>query len=252
MKFYILGISLLMSSFHLQAEEFPLRSKFPSIPVIEIKELASIYDKAVIVDVRSKFEYDVIHIDKAVLISSSNMSFLPELEKVRAKEGPNLIVFYCNGVKCEKSFDAAKDAIAAGFKNIKVLDAGIFSWCKAQPKMTYLLGKAPADLSKLISDESYKARLVDFDKIKTAANDPNTLIIDVRDQSQKKKELPLKAVRSIPLSRINAWADADPDLKKKNLYFIDSVGKQNEWLQYFLVERGLTNFKFLQGGADSL
>jgi len=68
MKFLTGGLFFLVLINNLIASDFPLRSKFPSVPFISTEDLNKEYTTINIVDVRSKFEFDVIHIKKAVHI----------------------------------------------------------------------------------------------------------------------------------------------------------------------------------------
>ena len=67
------------------AAEFPLRGKYPDVTPISIEDLAANYDSTIIVDVRSKMEFDVAHIAKATHVSISDKSFIKDLEAVRGK-----------------------------------------------------------------------------------------------------------------------------------------------------------------------
>jgi len=59
----VLSLSVVMSA---QAEEgYPLREKFPVVKFMTTEELIRAYQSRIIVDVRSKIEYDVIHINLA-------------------------------------------------------------------------------------------------------------------------------------------------------------------------------------------
>ena len=40
--------------------------------------------------------------------------------------------------------------------------------------------------------------------------------------------------------------------KNKVLYFVDAVGRQVEWLQYYLKQNGYEKYYFLQGGAAGI
>lgn len=88
-------------------------------------ELAREYENRIIVDVRSKMEFEVIHVEKAVHIPVSTARFTRDLAAVREKGGSVPIAFYCNGHSCAKSYEAAEQAREAGFQNVFAYDAGI-------------------------------------------------------------------------------------------------------------------------------
>lgn len=234
-----------------QEDKTPLRKNYPGVKTIELDDFAKIYDKAIVVDVRSGFEFDVVHIAKAVNVPLSKMGFIDQLAKVAPKNGTATIVTYCNGYKCPKSFDAAKEAMAAGYKDILVLDAGVINWLKVHPDKAFLMGKSPADPKDVIEESDYKAKQISFEDMKKAETDNKAVFIDVRDPVQRSKKVDLKNLRSIPLDKMLKVL-SDGQFKDNSLYFVDNVGKQNEWLEYHLKKHGYANYKFLKGGADAL
>ena len=42
------------------------------------------------------------------------------------------------------------------------------------------------------------------------------------------------------------------NMKDKSLFIFDQVGKQVNWLMYYLVDNGYSNFYFLDGGATAV
>ncbi len=58
------------------AADFPLRAKYPNAPTISVEELNSKYNDVLVVDVRSKFEFDVIHVANAHLLPMSDRTSL--------------------------------------------------------------------------------------------------------------------------------------------------------------------------------
>ena len=68
-------------------EGYPLREKFPKVKWISTDALNKNYEKIIIVDVRSKTEFDVVHINKAVHVPITTALFGKDLEKVREKSG---------------------------------------------------------------------------------------------------------------------------------------------------------------------
>ena len=238
------------------AEDFPLRTKYPQLTPISTADLLAGYDSTIVVDVRSTMEFDVAHVSKAKHISVSKKSFLSDLEKVRAKGGSALIAFYCNGTTCAKSYKAADAATQAGFKNVRVYDAGIFSWITENPEKGTLLGKSPADPAKLISKADLKKRMLTYNDFKAKAEAGNVVVVDVRDPLQRAKatDLPqnkaikLKGVREIPMDRMVKLIEKK-QFQDKTLLVLDAVGKQVRWLQYYLEDKGYTNYFFLEKGV---
>ena len=80
-----------------QAKEFPLRAKFPKATPISTQELLAKFDQAIIIDVRSKVEYDIFHIKGAHHIPIGSLTEA-DLLRLRAKDDTSHpLVFYCNG-----------------------------------------------------------------------------------------------------------------------------------------------------------
>lgn len=246
----------ILSASSVLAADFPLRPKYPNVPPISTAQLNDGYGTTLIVDVRSSIEYEVIHINKAVHIPVASGSFLSELEKLRPKQDPRSIAFYCNGTTCAKSYKAAEMALDSGFVNIFCYDAGIPEWVESHPEKTTLMERTPAPKEKLIAKDALKARMIDFATFKARAAQPGSMVVDVREPFQRAKspELPqnrlltLKGVREIPLDRLV------PLLKQKKfqdqqLLITDAVGKQVRWLQYYLEEYGYSDYAFLDKGV---
>ena len=233
-----------------ESDEFPLRKDFPDLTPITTQELADIYAKgeAIVIDVRSEFEYHTIHIKDAYLVPLAKKSFLADLEQVRGKTAAQPLVFYCNGTTCAKSYRATKQAQDGGFANCFVFDAGIFQWTKAHPEWATLIGKTPADPTKLISKSALQAKTLSYEKFKSESAAPDTVVIDVRDPVQRKVRLDLPNERNIPLDRIDNLLQKG-DMKDKRLLIYDAVGKQVTWLMYHLEDSGYSNYAFLDGGV---
>lgn len=231
------------------SDDFPLRAKYPDAKPISTEELVAAVD-AVVVDVRSTFEYDVVHVNGAKHVPLSKASFVTDLEKVREKTGAAIMAFYCNGHKCAKSYDAYVKAAAAGFTNIAVYDSGIFDWMTAHPDKATLLGKTPAAADKIIPESELKKRMLPLDEFKAKAAEANAMAIDIRDPMQRKTIPEVANLRNIPLDQLLALLKKK-QFADKNLYICDAVGKQVEWLQYHLEDNGYVNYNFLAGGVGN-
>lgn len=254
-----LGLALalfLIPVLALAAGNFPLRDKFPRVPPISTGELAQRYDEIIVVDVRSGIEFDVVHVAKAVHLPVALGNFIQELEKTRSKEGKIPIAFYCNGITCAKSYEAAASALEAGFGNVYVYDAGIFEWAKEHPEKTVLMGARPAPLERLISNEALERRKIPFAEFARLASDPQAVVVDIREPYQRAKDpklpqsrmLALEKVRNIPSDRLVPLLRKG-DFKDKRLLITDAVGKQVQWLQYYLEEAGYRDYYFLAQGV---
>jgi rhodanese-related sulfurtransferase len=231
-------------------EGYPLRKKFPGVKYVTTEALNRDYQKTIIVDVRSKIEFDVIHINKALFIPIATALFVKELEKARDKAGSTPIAFYCNGHTCAKSYEAVERAAKEGFQNVYAYDSGINDWVNAHPEKTTLMGKTPAPRERLISREMLAKHTIKFEEFKKRAESPGVMVIDIREPFQRKEIPQLPGLRNIPSDRLVELLAAG-EFKDKQLLIMDAVGKQVEWIQYYLESHGYKNYSFLDKGALS-
>ncbi len=238
------------------AEEFPYRKDFPNVPVVELDDLKTGYDNNsfIIVDVRSKLEFETIHIKDAVHISMSNALFEDALKRLAAINPGKNIATYCNGITCLKSYKAAERAEKVGLENVYAFDAGIPAWAESYPSETLLLGQEITDTSRqLIPKREFKKLCLDYETFKLKAAGNNSVVIDARDAIQRTEELPgLSDVKLIPLDKFIRNVVSRGVMKKKSLLIFDQVGKQVRWLMYHLVAQGYADFYFLEGGATAV
>jgi rhodanese-related sulfurtransferase len=249
---FIVTCSIMLAAAAAPAEEaYPLRAKFPDVKYISTKDLNNGYQKIVIVDVRSKTEFDVIHINKAFNVQITTSLFTKEIEKIREKAGAVPIAFYCNGHTCAKSYEAVEEAKKAGFENIYAYDAGIHDWARTHPEKTTLMGKTPAQVEKMISKEMLAKRKISFAEFKKKAEAPDAMIIDSREPFQRKAipQLP-GTLRNVPTDRL-VQLIKEGQFKGNQLLIMDAVGKQVEWIQYYLEAGGYKNYYFLEKGVTS-
>jgi rhodanese-related sulfurtransferase len=230
---------------------FPLRSQYLDVTVIETADLARRYGDVVIVDVRTKYEYDTLKVKDALLIDVTERTFVEQVRQLRQKTDKP-IVFYCNGKTCRKSYDAVLATLNARIPNVLCYDAGIADWAKAQPDKTTLLGKSPVKPEELISHDNFKKRLL-APKEFEAKVEGKSLVLDVRSRAQRDSPLfPFRELRA-PLGD-NAAIDPvieQAKREKKTLLVYDQVGKQVEWFQYYLEAKGVKDYYFMKGGAQA-
>lgn len=233
------------------AAAFPLRPQYIDVPVLDTADLDKNFANVYIVDVRSPYEYDTLRIKDAVLIPLTDKNFVEEVRKLREKSANKPIVFYCNGKTCRKSYDAVLKAKAARISNVVCYDAGIADWAKSHPEKAVLLGRTPIKVEELLTSAKFKAHLLD-PKAFEAKVGPNSIVLDVRDRVQRDTQLfPFKEQRAQleekdKLDAIIEQAKRD----KKTLLVYDAVGKQVEWFQYYLENKGLSDYFFMKGGAQ--
>ncbi len=239
------------------SQEYPGRAQYPKAPFISTEDLRKDYEagNVIIIDVRSKIEFDVIHVDTALHVPISNKLFANDVKAIADKNPGKKIAFYCNGITCHKSYVAAEKSIEAGISNCFAYDDGIPKWAKVYPANTILLGKVITDPEKqLISKDDFKAKCIDFETFsKQALSNPDNLVIDVRDHIQSTGALPgLENARKVPLDTFIPNFVEKKLNQDKTLFIFDQVGKQVDWLQYYLIQNGYTNYFFLDGGATKV
>lgn len=236
--------------------EFPYRKDYPGVPAIDSEALFKGYETGdiIIVDVRSKIEYEVIHPTGAVHVPISNKNFVKNVEALIAKNPGKKIAFYCNGTTCLKSYKATRKALKAGLSNCFAYDSGIPMWASVYPENTQLLGKTLVDPEKqLIPKSEFKKKCLSFDSFKSEMGTKGGLVIDVRDHIQRVDKLDgLEKVKAIPLDKFIPNFVSKKVHQDKPLFIFDQVGKQVRWLEYYLVENGYTEYYFLAGGATSV
>lgn len=246
----ILSVLLFVTMDVAVSQDFPGRKLYPEVPVMELAELQSRFEQVIVVDVRSEYEFETLRIKGATLLSVSDDQFVEKVRNLRKEHGDKPLVFYCNGHTCEKSYQAVRKASFAKLTNIYAYDAGIFDWAKANPGKTELLGN-PLDVDSLISDEQFKAHLLEPDVFTELANNPNSLILDIRDRFQREGVSIFSGKeRSVPLdnTKLKNYVDQAKQ-QNKTLFIYDATGHQVKWLQYFLESHGLTSYFFMKDGA---
>jgi len=239
------------------AGDFPYREKYPEVNIVELADLKSGYESGdfIIVDVRSKVEFETIHIKKAINVPYGNANFTKDFNRIARKDLSRKIAIYDNGHNCIKSYIAATDAFDfASIPNIYVFDAGITAWAKAYPSATLLLGgelKNPG--TQLHSEGNFTNKKLDFDTFKNKAAGSKGLVIDLRDPIQRKEKLPgLENALPIPIDKLVRNIISKGNMKDKQLFIFDQVGEQVKWVMYYLVANGYTDFYFLDGGATAV
>jgi len=231
------------------SQEFPYRVRYPDVTVMSTAELAKRLTQVVVIDVRSKYEFETLHVKGAINIPLKT-DFGTKVAALR-KEHNKPFVFYCNGKTCHKSYDAVLLADKARLDQLYAYDAGIFDWAKAHPDNTVLLGNSPIQPADLISGDAFKARLLEPKDFESRVGN-KSIVLDVRDLRQRDRALfPMREQRaqlseSKKLDAVIAQARAE----KKTLLVYDEVGKQVQWFQYYLERKGLKDYYFMKGGAD--
>ncbi|MEX2366120.1 MAG: rhodanese-like domain-containing protein [Pseudohongiellaceae bacterium] len=249
-----LSLLLLVVSPAQANDEFPGRSLYLDVKHIEVDDLARRYDDVVIVDVRSSYEYDTLHVKGAVNVSIGDDDFVDRMQQLRGANPGKPLVTYCNGKTCMKSYKAARKALQRGVENILSFDAGIMDWAQAQPQRSVLLGESPLDPAKLIAKADFKKRLLPPEEFVGRANNQNHMIVDARDPLQRAgyalfmgKEKRASLADEKKMGELIAKAAGSGE----TMYIYDEAGKQVRWLMYRLEQQGVKDYYFMSGGTNA-
>lgn len=236
--------------------EFPGRNLYQrfGVDAIGLFDLRGQLSTSTVVDVRSRLEYDILHIEDAHHVSLGAADFEDAVATLVDQEG-GLLVFYGNGRQSPVSYRAAARANAAGLGPAQAYDAGVADWAARYPRLTRLFGDPiPESDAGLISDEAFERRLLDAETFsRRVRNDADALVLDVRSHQQR-DQISLFAGREIaaPLGnveKLNRLLD-QASREGRGLLIFDQHGQQVRWLQYHLEERGIDDYRFLEGGLQ--
>lgn len=233
------------------AQEYPHRSSYPDVPVITTADLSKELNAYIVVDVRSPYEYQTLHVRNAVNIPITDKKFFERAKLLHAENQNKPLVFYCNGKTCKKSYDAVRLAKHAGVDKSMCFDAGILEWAKANPDRTVLLGRSPIKETDLITAERFKLHTLAAKDFESNIGQ-NTLVLDIRDLAQRDIALfPFREERA-PLDQTEKLNGVIEKAKSQNktLLVYDKAGHQIQWFQYYLEHKGLKNYYFLKGGSE--
>jgi len=235
-------------SFCHDRSQFPLRHIFSILEFITSEEIFNESDKNLFVDVRSKFEYKILHIKGAVNIPISNMGFIPSLKKITETDA-RTVVFYCNGIDCKKSYKAAIKARTYDFLNVKVYDSGVLDWAKKYPEMSILVGRNMSSDDELISDEKFLMHNLSPTEFMKMVGE-NVWILDIREHFQRDINILENITYVTSIDKFNVILNrAKNDNVKLIIY--DAVGRQVRWVQYLLESEEFKNYYFLKGGVKN-
>jgi len=233
------------------SDDMPGRTRFPTVKWVELEQLKAMRPNVIIVDARSRYEYDTLHIKDAINLVYGDKGFIEAVKALRA-ESPHPIVFYCNGRTCMKSYEATLDAQNAGVGNVFTFDVGIFDWVKAYPDDSVLLGRSPVNAASLIGKAKLDAHTLSPTEFEKRIDD-NAIILDVRDRYQQEGTtlFPMRQ-RSVPLDNnaLKRYVE-QARAEGKTLLIYDATGGQVRWLQYYLESEKVVSYYFLAGGAKA-
>lgn len=183
--------------------------------LIDTKILKSFLDRGVtmeVFDARNPEEYQEVHIRGAKSLPQKKFD---EFAHLLPKDRSQLVVFYCNGIKCGKSKKAAKKATDIGYQNVLVYAEGIPVW--EEKGMPIYAG--PNYEERI---ETTKISPADLEKLLKSGADTFQLV-DVRDKEEF-AEGHIPGAINIPVASFASQSDV-LDKKKKIIVYCNSGGR---------------------------
>ncbi|VAW92270.1 hypothetical protein MNBD_GAMMA22-309 [hydrothermal vent metagenome] len=233
------------------AVEFPGRQRYPAVPFITMTDLYKSFNNVVIVDVRSKYEFDTLRIKGAINIPLSSKDFVEKIRELRATQNKK-IVLYCNGKTCMKSYKATQKCRVNKIKNVIAYDQGVLDWAKRYPAKSILLGKTPINPKHIISKKEFKTHLIKPEVFEVKINSKVAIVLDVRDPFQREALGLFIGIEK--RANLDDYTDLDLYISKAKrsklpIYIYDETGKQVRWLMYYLQQKKVNEYYFMEGGA---
>lgn len=237
---------------------FPLRWRYPDVRTLDTEQAYKLMSQpgTIVVDSRTRFEWQTLRVKGSynVPVDEVDTGLNKEFEHGIAKlhqAHPGPIIFYCNGRTCPKSYEATRRAMRIGIKDVYAYDAGIMDWAKAHPELTSLYDKPSITAADLISNDQFKAHLLTATAFSARAKDKqHVIVLDIRDPDQRDFALfPFQEERAT-LDNTATLDRVINEAKKghKTLLVYDAVGKQVQWLQYYLVRHHVKDYYFMKDG----
>lgn len=187
----------------------------------------------VLVNALSPIEFKNLTIKGSVNIPASKVkdnTLLPEDTRTP-------LVFFCKGPLCDKGHRAAKTAIALGYTNVKVYQAGLPDWIRKRFPVTHTVEYPKVDIPRMYPQEIYEK----LDEL---------TILDIRATEAKQiGQIKQGVVINIPLDDLEEKYDALP--KNQMIAIVDFGGGQVDICGRYLVSKGYTNLVGIEGGAKA-
>jgi rhodanese-related sulfurtransferase len=202
LKLFVFTVVIMTAALSVQAAG-------PEFKVISTDQLKAMLDDKkdiVLIDSRTREEYQEAHIAEAISMPEKNFD---EQITLLPQDKNALLIIYCNGVKCGKSKKAALKADAKGYKNLLIYSEGFPVWeekgLKIVPGPDYekkieTTKVKPGELRTLIESKS-----------------GDIVIVDVRDESEF-KEGHIPTAINIPLETFALRSEVLPKEKKIIVY----------------------------------
>ncbi|MFH1152819.1 MAG: rhodanese-like domain-containing protein [Pseudomonadota bacterium] len=224
---------------------------YPSVQTLSLRELGAVFDDALVVDVRTRFEFDTVHINGSVNQPLAGDDGRDTDTDMQALSRGKSLVFTGNDALDTRPFKAALAATLGGLSPVRVLALGVLAWTDAFPDRATLMGSSPAVPGEILPDAVHRQHLLDPKDFMEAIPRPDALVIDIRN-AHDRTQVPLNApLHPIPMEAFleavgcRVWSE-------KTLFILDSDNTRLAWLHRFLQAGGYDDVLFLNGGARTL
>jgi rhodanese-related sulfurtransferase len=224
---------------------------FPSVHALNSRGLWAVFDDVRVVDVRTGFEFDVVHIQGSLNRPAPAPGDPGQDDRLKDLSGGTTLVFTGNDRHDTRPFRAALDAASRGISPVRVYADGVLAWADTFPDRAVLMGSCPAAPLAMLPEEAHREKLIGYWQFLNALKEPNTLFIDIRSVYDR-SAIPLAfAVRAIPMEAF-LEAVACRVWSEKTLVVLDRDDARLPWLHRFLLAGGYDDVLFLKGGTLAL
>lgn len=103
-----------------------------NVPYISVETLAMPKTKAILLDAREEKEYNVSHLEDAILVGYNKFKLKETLKKLPKDKNTKIVVYCSLGIRSET---VAHKLIKEGYTNVYNLYGGIFEWKNANFKV---------------------------------------------------------------------------------------------------------------------
>ena len=235
----------------LAQNNFLLRSLYPAVKIINTARLVERFDDVVLIDVRSAFEFEVMHINTAVNFPLASGQLATSLEKLAHSSAARTLVFYCSDSTCSSAFEAAEIATSMGFQKVLVYDGGVKSWLDTSPEKTFLVGERTGHPYQVLSEQKHDEHLLSWQDFSAEAKMENSLVVDIRPRFVRHSSPMLDDIHPIEMESLFE-AVSNRIWTEKRLLIYDMSGEEVRLLHYFLQASGYVDYYFLESGMESV
>ncbi len=209
------------------------------------------FHDVMLLDIRSRFEFDVLSIKTSINLPIEKASSLERIKRFVQYQPDIKIIVIDNNDETSRPFEAARLLQRYGLHNVRVYDEGVFSWLWYYPERTRLMGESPAKINTVIPISKTVSHSVNYNQFSNLSKKPDALVIDTRDIYQQNIgfvdleyiNIPFESLLHAISNRI--WAE-------KQLLFFDATSQRYQMLQLFLQASGYYDYYFLEGGVESV